>query len=366
MEFMKTPRKPARPEAFAGVVLTLLTTALMMSCGDSKGGKEGTASGAPEGRAAQVTVQTVSPSPFTETLELTGYIKATDDVTVSTEEGAVLKEGLAARGTYVKKGDVIARLNDDVLRPQYEAAQAQYQIAELNFQKQQKVFEEAGISEIQAKTSEYTRDAAKAQADLMKARLERMRVKSPVNGILDDRLVDEGELAPPGVAVARIVNLDRIKVLINAPENYAGTLTRGSQVSVRVSAYPGETFAGKISFVGAAVIPDNRTVPVEVVLSNPGRKLKPDMIARATVTQPVQRKVILVDEGVIQMVDQKTHVVYVEEDGKARRRTVTIGGRNDGRVEVLSGLKVGDHLIISGYQNVFDGQKVDISNTSGT
>jgi membrane fusion protein, multidrug efflux system len=363
---MSTSRRPLDPMRLGGILPAVLITVALLSCGDPQRGRTDAAADSSARKRGAVTVTTISPSTFSETLQLTGYIKATEDVTVSTEESGVLKQWLVERGRRVRKGEVIALLNDDVLRPQYEAAKAQYQIAQLNFEKQQKVFEDQGISEIQAKTSEYTRDAARAQANLMQARLERMRIKSPVDGTLDDRLVDEGELAPPGIPVARIVNLDRMKLLINAPEQYAGTLAPGAAVKVSVAAYPAETFTGRISFVGAAVIPDNRTVPIEVTLKNAGRRLKPDMIARAVVTQTVPRKAILVDEGVVQMVDPKTYIVYVAEQGTARRRTVSIGARNNGRVEILSGLREGDHLIISGYQNVFDGQKVDITLNSGS
>jgi membrane fusion protein, multidrug efflux system len=363
---MSTTRAPLDPIRLVQILPAALATVALLSCGDSQRGNADATADSSAQKTAAVTVAIVTRSTFTETLRLTGYIKGTEDVTVSTEESGVLKQWLVKRGGHVRKGELLALINDDVLRPQYEAAKAQYQIAQLNFEKQQKVFEEQGISEMQAKTSEYTRDAARAQANLMQARLERTRIKSPVDGTLDDRLIDEGELAPPGIPVARIVNLDRMKLLINAPEQYAGTLAPGATVMVSVTAYPAEIFTGRISFVGSAIIPDNRTIPIEVTMNNPGRRLKPEMIARATLNQTVPRKAILVDESAVQMVDPKTYIVYVAEQGTARRRTITIGGRNNGRVEVLTGLREGDHLIVSGYQNVFDGQKLDITLNSGS
>jgi len=350
-----------RRGVFLNAFVLLLSAALAASCGDSKAdGPASNAQSSPVERIIPVKVQSVAAVPFEVTLQLTGYIKSLEDVTISVEEGGVVRQWEAERGDVVRQGTVIALLNDDLLRPMYEAAKAQYQIAEMNYQKQQKVFSDQGVSEMQVKTSEYTRDAAKAQAELAKARFERTRIKSPITGILDDRLIDEGELAPPGAPIARMVNLDRIKVLFNAPENYAGTLTRGTPVEVSVTAFPREKFMGKISFIGSAVSPDNRTIPVEVLLRNPGRKLKPDMIARASITQSLRRSTILVDESVLQQVDEKTHVVYVENAGKAQRRVVTLGARSDSRVEILTGLQAGDRVIVSGYQNVFDGQMVEV------
>lgn len=361
---MKTLQR--QPDLRRGFATAALATVLAFTGVSCTGSADEQSPPAAAEQALPVSVRIVTPVPFTATLQLTGYIRSLEDVTVSTEEGGVVKEWLVEKGSRVSRGTVIAILNDDILRPQYAAANAQYQLAQLNFEKQSKVLEEQGISEIQVKTSEFNRDAARAQAELAKARLERTRIKSPVDGILDDRLVDEGELAPPGTPFARIVNLDVMKVVIAAPEGTGGILTRGTPVEVSVTTFGNETFTGKISFVGSAVVPDNRTIPVEVMLRNPGRRLKPDMIARVKVFQATRRSAILVDQGVIQQTDGSTFIVFVDDRGVARRRTVSLGSRSNGSVEILTGLSAGDRLIVSGTQNLIDGQKVDASESSGS
>jgi membrane fusion protein (multidrug efflux system) len=344
--------------------ITVLLTMSFFSAGCGGAGSGGDATNNTNADApASVIVEEISPGEFAETLSLTGYVKSLEDVTIGTEEGGVLRQWQVPRGGMVRRGDVLATLNDDVLRPMYEAATAQYQIAELNYRKQEKVFEEQGISEVQLKTSLYNRDALRAQADLARARLERTRVKSPIDGMLDDRIVDEGEFVPPGSPVARVVNLSRMKVVVNAAEVYGGSLKKGTPSEVTVSAYPGEVFHGTITFVSAAVVADNRTVPVEIQLKNPGGKLKPDMIARAKVRKSTARDAIMIDERLIQKIDQNTSVVYVEENGRAIRRSVVPGERNGGRIEIRSGLKAGDRLIVSGQESLFDGQVVSVDST---
>lgn len=345
----------------AGTLTLPVVILLFTSCGGSKSeqGKPPVGGSTAE-RVVPIQVQGVSPAPFTATLLLTGTIKAVEDVIVSTEEGGVLKQWKFQKGDAVKKGDVLAVFNDDIIRPMYESAHAQYRIAETNYSRQQKVFEDAGISEIQVLTSQYQRDGARAQAELARARLERTRVKTTINGILDDRRYNEGELAPPGAPVARVVNLDQVKLQVSVPENYAGAVRRGTSVEVAVTALPGEIFKGQVTFVSSSVQPDNRTVMVEALLRNTSRKLKPDMIARAKIVESIQRQAILVDESLVQQVDQRTMVVYVLESGKARRRTVTLGSRNDSKVEIVSGLKSGDMLITSGTQNLYDGVAVEV------
>jgi len=338
----------------------LIIACSFLSCGDSNADETPKTSDTRE-RAVTVSVQELAPESFTERIQLTGIVKAFDDVMISPEEGGVVSEWRAKKGQYVNKNDVIVILKDDLLRPSYEAADAQYKTSELTYQKQRSVYAEQAVSEWQVKTSEYGRDAAKAQAEVMRARLERTQLRSPVGGILDDRYVDEGEMASPGVPIARVVNISRVKILINVPERYAGSITSGTPVTMNVIAYPGEEFAGKISYIGATVSPDNRTFPVEVVIPNPGRKLKPEMIGKVYVLQAVKKKALLVDGDVIQQVDRQKYVVYVEKDGKAIEKTVQLGGHGGGKVEIIAGLETGDRIITSGYQSVADGQRVVVA-----
>jgi membrane fusion protein (multidrug efflux system) len=344
-------------QIFHGVVLSLML--LGSSCGNSSA-EEGIQGGPTAESPVPVKLEEVALQPFTETIQLTGVVKAYEDVVLSAEEGGVLRLWTAEKGQNVRKGDTLAFLSDDVVKPTYLAAAAAYNTAELSFQKQQSVYREQAISELQFKTSQYNRDAANAQADLARARWIRTRIISPISGVLDDRLADEGEFAPPAVPIAHVVNLDRVKLLVNIPERYAGSIRLGTPVSFTVTSFDDKTFRGAITFVGSVISPDNRTFPVEVHLRNPGRNLKPEMIAKVRVEQSVPRKVILVGENVIQQVDQGKYVVYVARSGIAERRDVRLGAREENRIVILDGLRPGDQLIVSGFQNITQGQKLEV------
>jgi membrane fusion protein (multidrug efflux system) len=332
---------------------------VIMACGNAQSERDAAASAA-KANVTPVRVRTLESAPFAETLHVTGYIEALEDITLSTEEGGVLQEWLVPKGRRVTQGQLIGRLKGDIAGPQFQSAEANFRAAELTYQKQRDVYKEQAISELQLKTSEFARDAAKAQAELARARFERTQIVSPVNGILDNRFVEVGELAPPGSPVARIVHLDRVKAVLLVPERYAGTVTRGTTVDVTVTAFPNEKFSGTITYVGAAVIADNRSIPIEVTLVNTKLKLKPEMIARAALLQSESRNVIVVDEASVVQFDQERRGVYVVENGVAVSRVVTTGARSGGTVEILSGLKAGDRLIVSGYQQIADGKPVEI------
>ncbi len=307
-----------------------------------------------------VRVQELRPVHFEATMQVAGVVKAIEDVHLSPEEGGVVQAWKARKGQHVKPGEIIAVLKDEVMRASYAAAEAQFKLAQLNYEKQEKIYSDASISEIQYKSAEFTRDAAKAQAELMKARWERTQIRSPISGVLDDRIVDEGEFAPPGAPMAHLVNTSVVKILAEIPEMQAGTAALGTPVSITLDAVPGDTLAGKISFVGKTVSPTNRTLPVEIYLDNRQGKLKPEMVAKVRILLASKDNALLISENTVLQVDRNKLIVYVENGGTAQERLVKLGGRQGNLVEIVSGLAPGERVIISGFQRLVHGNPVSV------
>lgn len=336
--------------------LVLLLAAGFSSCSKEKPADQGQAV-----QPVNITVQTVQPSPMTDGVQVAGAAKALEDVMMSPEEGGIVKEWKKKKGDAVKKGDLIVTLKDEVIKASYEAADAQYKMAQLTVDKQRSVYEQNGISELQFKNMEYGRDAAKANAELMKARWERTQLRSPIDGVVDNTVPNAGEMAPPGVPIARVVNTAVIKVQAEIPEIYSGTIRSGTEAEVTFDAVPDLALQAKVSFVGSTVNAANRTLMVEFLLPNPGGRIKPEMVAKVTVVRRKKTDAVLVSENLVQLVDRDRHVVYVESNGAAEERRVTLGGRQGNRVEVTSGLKAGDRLIVSGYQKLVNGTPVIVT-----
>jgi membrane fusion protein (multidrug efflux system) len=323
--------------------------------------KTDTAAVAQKSQPVNVTVQQIKPAQMIDGIQVTGTVKAFEDVMMSPEEGGIVKEWKKKRGDRVKLGELIVLLKDEVVKASYEAADAQYKMAQLNVEKQQSVYEQQGISELQYKNMLYGRDAAKANADLMKARWERTQLRSPINGVVDNTMPNAGEMAPPGVPIARVVNLETIKIQAEIPELYSGTIKVGTTASVTFDAVPGETLNGKVTFVGSTVSAANRTMQVEILLPNPRAKLKPEMVAKVNLVRQKKNDAILVSENIVQLVDRDRYIVYVENNGIAEERRVKIGGRQGNQVEITGGLKIGEWLVVSGYQKLVNGSPVVIT-----
>jgi membrane fusion protein (multidrug efflux system) len=340
---------------------TLLIFVMLSAAGLTSCKKEETAAVAQAVQPVNITVQTIKPSTMIDGIQVSGTVKAFEDVMMSPEDGGIVKEWRKKKGERVREGDIIVILKDEVIKASYEAADAQYKMAQLNVEKQQSVYEQQGISELQYKNMLYGRDAAKANADLMKARWERTQLRSPINGVVDYTMPSVGEMAPPGMPICRVVNTSTIKVQGEIPEMYSGMIRIGTPVSVTFDAVPGEQLNGKVSFVGSTVSAANRTMAVEILLPNPHGKLKPEMVAKVSLVKQRKTNAILVSENVVQLVDRDRHIVYVEKNGTAEERRVTIGGRQANLVEITSGLALGDKLVVTGYQKLVNGSPVVIT-----
>ena len=340
-------------------ILLLWTGFIFISCHKAEEGKT------LKIQPVDVKIEILTPTRLVDAIQVAGTVKAFEDVNISPEEGGVIKEWIVQKGQHIKKGDLIVVLKDEVIKAGYDAAEAQYQMAQLNVEKQQKVFDQQGISDLQMKNFLYSRDAAKANADLMKARWERTQIRSTIDGVLENtplgNLLNEGEYAPPGQPLVRIVNNSMVKVQVEVPELYSGILPLGIPAVITFDALPGDTLKGRVSFVSSAVSAANRTMQVEVILANPFRKLKPEMVAKVKFLREAKNDAILVSENIIQLVDRDRTIVYVEHNGTAEERRLKLGGRQGIMLEVLDGLKPGDHLITAGYQKLVNGTPVVVA-----
>ena len=337
-----------------GLLLVVAVTAV--SC--RKSGTEGEED---KIQPVYIRVEVLKPTSLVDAIQIAGTVKAYEDVNLSPEEGGVVKEWKVKKGQYVRKGELLVVLSDEVIRASRDAAEAQAKMAELNLQSQQGVYEQQGISELQFRNLELARDAARANADLMNARWERTQLRSPIDGVLDNTFPNLGEFAPPGVPIAHLVNTSIIKIQAEVPERYAGVVSRGAEARVSFDALPGDTLTGKVSFVSATVSPANRALTVEFVLRNPSRRLKPEMIAKVSVLREAKVDALMISNDLVQLVDRDRFIVYVENGGKAEERRLSLGGRQGNKVEVLQGLSSGDRVIVSGYEKLVNGSPVIVS-----
>lgn len=262
----------------------------------------------------------------------------------------------------------LAETQADVARAQVESAQAAVESARSGLEGARRHLSvvkaplEVGGQQIQS--GEAAVIQAEAALELARAQLANAIVVAPVGGVIASRTINPGELASPGVPLLGIVEVDELYVEVNLTESLVGRVRNGMTVAVKVDAFPERSFTGRISNLAPAADPRTRTFPARVRLANPGGELKPGMFATAALSTARRSGVVVVPTSAL--VDRNGQsVVFVVEDGKAVEREVTVGLRNREVVEIKSGLKPGEQLVIRGHLQLADGVAVRLNSEEG-
>lgn len=382
----RRPDGTALPPAATMRAATALVAAaaLVAACGSAGG--DGAAGGSEEAtpreearaaeaqgyrRVVNVEVRELTRGPFTEIVRVAGRVEAEHDVTVSAEESGTIVELPVEKGSRVRKGDVIARIDDSILRAQVAEARARAGLARETFERRAQLYrEERAISELSYLEAKYGAEEAEARLAALEARLARTRVRAPVAGVLDRRHVEVGSTVSPGTAVARVIQLDPIKVTAGVPERYAADVRPGAEAEVGLDVVGDRTFTGTLTYVGSTVDRQSRTLPVELTVRNPDRTIKPEMVATVEIVRRRLDSALVVPQGAL-VRREEGFVAFVVEDAEAeeapvaRVREVELGPSRQNRVVVTSGLRPGDLLVVVGQQQVADGDRVKVVRRRG-
>ena len=317
-------------------------------------------------RVINVEAETIVTGDFTELIRLTGTVRANRDVVVSATEPGLVSEILVDQGSPVSAGQAVARLDDTQLWAQVEEARARADLAQETWERRRRLFEEDQVgSELQYLEARYAAEQSEASFAALSARLDATIIRAPFGGVLDSRDIELGSMIMPGTPVARVVDLDPVRIRGGVPERFALDVRPGSRATVTFQVLEGEVFEGDITYVGSAVDPQDRTFPVELTLANPGGLIKPEMVANIEIVRETRSDVVVVPREVLLRVEDG-YVAYVVEgpgdDGLARSRFVRLGPAQRNLVVVEDGLGAGDRLVVVGQQLIADGDRVRVVN----
>lgn len=337
-----------------------------VACGDAEAGGAPEVAGEDTGfvRVINVEVAPVVPGRFVEQVLLTGTVAANRDVTVSAEESGAVTSVLVEKGARVHAGQALLRIDDRVLKAQVDQARAAAQLAQETWDRRKRLWEEDRVgSELAYLEARFAAEQSAASLRTLEERLARTVIRAPIEGVLEDRMVELGALVSPGMAVVRIVDADPVKILAGVPERYAPDVQVGAPASVTFDVLPDAGGTGTIHFVGAAVNPRNRTFPVEFRLPNPGRLIKPEMVANVSLERRIVEDAVVVPQDALVRVEDGYVVFVVEGQGDAavvRERRVVLGASQANQVVVTEGLTGGERLVVVGQKSVANGDRVRV------
>ncbi|MCC6793285.1 MAG: efflux RND transporter periplasmic adaptor subunit [Thermomicrobiales bacterium] len=341
-----------------------------------------------------VTVQTIEPvAELPDTFELTGVVQPRAIVRVAAEVTGRIesygKRAAAARGPGgsfgegspidegqpVTAGDPLILLNRDLLQARHDRAAAQYENDEQEYQRILRLYERSSAPPTEMRQARTRRDVSKAELDEAARSLERATIVAPMSGLLNDLPMEPGEYASPGDVVAEIVDIDTVKVLVDVPERDIGYLRVGQSAEVLPLSTEAASVEGKITYINALANDSTRTTRIEVTVQNRrddaaadgshgDYHLRSGQIVKVRLTRRMLKDAIMVPlASVIPLEEGKE--VYVVENGKAERRPVELGFIRGRSIQVRSGLKQADQLIVAGHRLVSPGQPVNVVTGEG-
>lgn len=310
-------------------------------------------------RSKLIAVTTLATQDFSHFIELQGKVDA-ENISYVTPRGGPgqVQEIYVRKGDMVKKGQLILKLDDRIIRQQREQLFTQLNFAKDLLQRREDLWKQNIGSEVELLSARNNVNQIEKQIATLNEQLGMTSVTAEVGGVVDEVMVKVGEIFQGGPQI-RIVNTSALKVVTEVPENYMAKVGRGSQVEVSVPDIR-KDYKSNISFVGASINPASRSFSTEAKLPS-DNDLKPNQVALVRILDYAAPNAIIVPINVIQT-DEKGKYVFVmkEEAGSkiARKKPVVVGMVQSDQVEIKAGLAAGDTLITEGFQGLYDGQKV--------
>ena len=305
-----------------------------------------------------VEVTPVAAIPFKSYVQVQGKLDADENVNVSAQMGGTVKSIYVKEGDNVKAGQILAELDDAVMRQGIEELKNQLAFASDLYNKQKNLWDQKIGSEVQFLSAKNNKEAMEKKMQTMNEQLDMYKIKSPINGTVDEVSLKLGQIAAPGLPAVRVVNMNSLKVKADIAESYAGKIREGNSVLLE---FPdmNKTMDLKVSFVSRVINSMNRTFSVQVnVPADPD--LHPNMISHLNIVDYQTLSSIVIPLNVVQNSENGYYVFLSvkNEKGKsvAHKQMVKTGRDYKGQIEILEGLKEVDSLITTGYQDVEDGE----------
>lgn len=318
---------------------------------------------APE-KIVSVAVEELLAEDQDESLTLPGTLEAWEDLILAAELPGMVKAIGLREGERVARGEVIARIDPEAQEAELIKAEADLSLQKKNLARLEQLLADRFVSQKEVDEARKALDVARAELHRAQVDLDKSILRSPVDGIVDRLLVDRGEYVTPGTPVAVVVQVDRLKALVEVPEKDIQYLKLGQPVQVipaSIGGPDGQALPGEVIHVAYKADPVTRTFVAKVAVDNPEARLRPGMILRVVLARRSLNQVVSVPLAAV-MEREGGKVVLVEQDGVARLRPVVAGGVVGDRLVILSGLTAGERLIVRGQQLVADGAKVRVDN----
>lgn len=313
-------------------------------------------------KAVQVSIKEAQPQLFNHYIEVQGKVDGEDNIGVSAKTIGVVTDILVTEGQAVTKGQLLAQLDDKVLKQSLEEIKTQYTLVSNLYNKQKNLWDQKIGSEVQYLSAKTNKEALENRLQTTMEQIEMSKIKSPINGTVEEIPIKVGQSVAPGLAIFRVVNFSKIKVMAEVAEAYAPKINKGDDVVLFFPDINSE-ITTKVTFASKYINPINRTFQIEARLSANQMKFKANMVCVVKVNDYNTTKALVLPMNVIQSLNDEKYVFLMNTTGStitAKKQVVKLGQSYNGSVEILDGIKENDKVIVSGFQDIEDGAPVKL------
>jgi len=293
-------------------------------------------------------------------IELTSALIPFEEIHLAPASPGRIETISADVSDFVKQGTILVIMD----QTQLKQAEVNLITIETDFKRLDTLKKSGSIAEQQYDQIKARYDVAKSAYDFL---LKNTRLSAPFDGVISGKYFEEGEMysgAPiPAVgkaAVISIVQINKLKAIVGLSAKYFPLITKGMKAIVTCDIYPGEEFKGEVYKIYPTIDKSTGTFQVEVMIHNPGLKLRPGMFARAMLQFNSEQALLAPTFSILKQTGTNERYMYINENGIARKRVVKPGSIFDDKTEILEGIKPGEEIIVTGQSRLTDGTKISI------
>jgi RND family efflux transporter MFP subunit len=316
-------------------------------------------------KSVNVHTQKVEPKDFTSYARMIGTIESAQDVRLSAEVSGRVLQYRVNEGEIVQKGEVIAKINDQQLEKEEARLEAVTQQSYEQFKRQERLWKKDSIgSEIDYLNAKYQYEQNKAALEQVRVNIENTEVKAPFRAVMNEKLVEEGEMVATGTPMARLIAQDKLKISAGVPARYAELVMPGDSVRVWFDTIDSDTLAGPINYVSNSIDPQARTFTIEMVIPNKDRRYKVGMIANVRLKLRQMKKEMVIGSEYVYRKEGNYVVYTAEKNGEgnsvAREKIVELGPTYNNQVVINKGLRPGEDLITVGSSFLENEMRIEV------
>ncbi len=293
-----------------------------------------------------VTVYIITSEKLENTLTASGTIVANEEVELKPELSGKIISLPLKEGTEVIKGELLMKINDADFQAQYKKLQLQSDLADKNLKRQQELLKINGVSQSDVDASQNAVNTIKADMDFQQAQIAKTEIHSPFSGIIGLKNVSDGAYVTTSTVIATVLQIDPVKIDFSVSERYVPFIKKGVKVVFNIDGMK-EDVSGEIYAIEPKIDMNTRTFMVRAICPNKNKKIFPGAFANIKVLlKDIEDAVMIPTEAVIPELRGKK--VFIVKDGKAKPVPVETGIRSSAKVQVLSGLQIGDTVVTTG------------------